>query len=211
MQTFPDCSRSFQALAIVQSLRWALSQTPADTSTSVLLMAWGSHWWHNYKRYTELRKTLQDVNPKKSKPIRRKGVPGIPWLSLCKPKTCHLILKGHHPHTTSPPPPHSTNTHLRDPLQTDTISFRRAPQSYSEGKQMFPTDRQLNQMTCLGNRLNLFGLTERPSEFQLAAFALQNSVRKRITWMQLTCIEVIMLKVGFRVSYITGLYTQVGC
>lgn len=46
---------------------------------------------------------------------------------------------------------------------------------------MFPTDRQLNQMTCLGNGLNLFGLTERPSEFQLGAFALQNSVRKRIT------------------------------
>lgn len=144
---------------------------------------------------------------------REKGVPGIPCL-VCKLKTCNLILNGHQP--LAPTPPHHHH-HLTQqihtwgtPLQSYTISICHAPQSYSEGKQLFPTDRQLNQITCLGNRLDLFWLTERPTEF-LKTFVLQNSVRKRITWIQLTCNEVIMLKVGFRVPYITGLYTHVWC
>lgn len=140
-------------------------------------------------------------------PIKRKGVPGIPCLALSKLKTRHLIHRGN-----SPTPITSLNKYTPEgpPLQTCIISILHAPQSYSEGKQMLPTDRQLRQMTCLGNGLSLFGLTETLSEFQLGAFALQNSVRKRITWILRTWIEDIVLKVGFRVSYIIGLYTPVG-
>lgn len=142
-------------------------------------------------------------------PVKRKGVPGIPCLTLSKLKTCHLIHRG-----KPPTPITSLNKYTPEGppapiLQTYIISILHAPQSYSEGKQMLPTDRQLRQMTCLGNGLSLFGLTERLSEFQLGAFALQNSVRKRITWILLTWIEDIVLKVGFRVSYIIGLYTPV--
>lgn len=139
-------------------------------------------------------------------PIKRKGVPVIPCLALCKLRYAIEFIEVPPPHTHT----HLTNTHLRDPLHTYIISILHAPQSHSEAKQMLLTDRQLRQMTCLGNGLSLFGLTERLSEFQLGAFASQNSVRKRITWIQHTWIEDILSKVGFSVSYIIGLCTPDG-
>lgn len=48
-------------------------------------------------------------------PIKRKGVPGIPCLALCKLKTCHLILRGHQP--PAPSPPHHHN-HLTQQIHT---------------------------------------------------------------------------------------------
>lgn len=76
---------------------------------------------------------------------------------------------------------------------------------------MHSTDRQLRQITCLGNGLSFFSHTEMLSEFQLGAFALQDSVRKTAPGHSSPeGTEDISLRVGFRVSYIIGIYALVG-
>lgn len=135
----------------------------------------------------------------------RKGVPAIPSWPFVNWRNDSVFIQ-------VPPPPTplvNKHTHLRDPLWTYIISILCAPQSDCHSKQMLSTDRQLKQMSCLGNGLSLSGLTEGLIEFQPGAFALLISMRKRITWIQITWMEDGLSKVGF--SYIAGCTSQMGC